>query len=271
MLLENNKLSTEQLGKYNVTPEMIDLGVSYNGVDLVCEDFESFEIHKMIYAIQMFDIHGLGGKAYHQIAKLLNEPHDIFRIPDNNSQIDILKTTIGPSKTQTLLKGLENMKEKGVELWKLVIGLQVEGCGRTIAKQFAKYYTSEICEIPNITYSFESLTKSVIEELKTNGSKLNSVIAELNSMGINIIYPEVEKQISNDAIFYVMTGSPKEFGFKTKAEFQQTLPENWIEQKALNSETTYLICDDVDSKSSKMTKAKKQGTKAILYSASLFN
>lgn len=264
-------LTTEQLKKYGVTDQMIETGVSFDSVDLICEDFSSFEKQKVKYAISMFDIFGLGGKAYAKIADQITEPHEFFFIPENQEIIDILKKEIGPAKTKTLIEGINKIITNGIDLWRLIMCLMIEDCGKTIAKQFAGYYTKEICQIDS-TYSFEHLQKSVIEELKQNSGKLSTIIGTLLSIDIHVKYPEPVKQVSKDAIYCVMTGSPKEFGYKTKDVFaSEKLPSNWIVQKAITPDTNILITDDIDSKSSKMTKAKKNGIEIISYDDNRFD
>lgn len=264
------ELTNEQLTKFGITQEMIELGVSFNNVDLICEDFGSYEIHKMKYAISMYDIHGLGGKAYKEIASKLEKPSDFFTIPDNQELISNLRKNIGPAKTKTLLAGIENFKTTGIDLWRLVIGLMVDNCGRTISQQFANYYANTKCGI-DISYSFDGLQKSVVTELLERIDDLTVIYDEVSDLGFKINHPEPKKQSSEETIYYVMTGSPKEFGYKTKSEFSAKLPLNWEEQKGLSANTKYLIGDDLTSKSSKMSKATKLGIEVILYSNELFN
>lgn len=267
------QFTSEQLSNFGITEDMIETGLQYDGVDLICTESNAFDLLKKKYAIQMFDIFGLGSKAYTEIAKLLDKPEDFFLIIDEQNKIESLKVSIGPAKTKTLTEGISSLKTNGIELWKIVQCLMIENCGRTIAKQFANYYAYEISKTANATtYSFDGLQKSVIEELKQNVGKLTTIIGILHSNNVYVLFPEQIENISNEnSIFYVMTGSPKEFGFKTKSEFSNKLPSNWIEQKGLDKSTNYLITDDILSKSSKMKKAEKLGINVILYSNKLFN
>jgi NAD-dependent DNA ligase len=194
-------------------------------------------------------------------------PTDFLLLNQNQDILNKLQIEIGPAKTQILIKGIDAIIANGIPLWKLIICLMVEDCGITISKQFAKYYTKEICEIDGDAYDFKGLTKSVIEELKQNESKLSTIIGKLHASNIFVKFPEktLPKTSSQNEIFYVMTGSPKEFGFKTKSDFQKTLPDNWTEQKGLDKNTNYLISDDVLSKSSKTAKANKLGIQIVTY------
>lgn len=263
----SNQLTPEQLLKFNITEDIQELGYSFNGVDLICENAESFRLHKIKYAIAKYDIFGLGGKAYKEIAKIIDKPHQIFFL---NQSTKFMQDILGRSKGKTLIDGLNKLRNEGIPLWKIIIGLMVDDCGTTISKEFAKYYANKYADI-NVSYSFDGLQKSVIVELESRVPELTKIISELHDNSVIVQFPEEEEKISDDAIFYVMTGSPKEFGFKTKSEFSNSLPKNFIEQKGMNSETHYLITDDLSSKSSKMKKAEKLGIKVILYTDSLFN
>ena len=55
----------------------------------------------------------------------------------------------------------------------------------------------------------------------------------------------------------IMTGSPEEFGYKTKAVFLQQHPE--LEETTKFTECDILVCDNLESNSSKMQKARKLG------------
>ena len=59
-----------------------------------------------------------------------------------------------------------------------------------------------------------------------------------------IIYPEAQLNISGTLEF---TGSPKEFGFKTKAEFLDFAKSKGFEHGKLNDDANYLITDSHDS------------------------
>lgn len=261
--MNKNTLTSEQLAKFNITEEMVKGGISYDGVDLICENRELFDSKKIEYAISMFDIFGLGGKAYKDIASLLSNPYQFFTL--NDEDFETLHEMMGPAKTKILKDGIEKLKTDGIDFWKLIMGLLIDDLGKTTSKQFANYYMNEVFLVKEIEYSFDGLQKSVIKELQEKIPLLGETLVELSNNGFKINFPVAIQKLENE-IKFVMTGSPKGFGFKTKAEFVKTLPSNWFEQKGLNNETNYLITDDLASKSSKTTKANKLGINIVLYS-----
>jgi len=62
-----------------------------------------------------------------------------------------------------------------------------------------------------------------------------------------------------------MTGSPKPYGFKTKEDFLKLITNNGYSHGDLNDKCKILITDDINSNSSKMTKAKKLGVEILTY------
>ena len=62
-----------------------------------------------------------------------------------------------------------------------------------------------------------------------------------------------------------MTGSPKDFGFKTKDEFIKLVTDHGFVQTSLSKDSTYLITDDLESSSSKMAKARKLNVSIVTY------
>ena len=91
--------------------------------------------------------------------------------------------------------------------------------------------------------------------------RIDESVEKLNSYGINVVL--LKEDTTEYSATYEMTGSPKGFGFATKSEFEKVV-KNWKHTK-LEKGTTYLITDDLNSTSSKMKKAQKNGTKILTY------
>ena len=68
---------------------------------------------------------------------------------------------------------------------------------------------------------------------------------------------------SSDKIPVILTGSPKECGYNTKADFLSQHPE-YVETTKWD-ECKILFTDDLNSTSSKMEKAKKKGIEIKCY------
>jgi hypothetical protein len=84
----------------------------------------------------------------------------------------------------------------------------------------------------------------------------------LESVGIDIERPV--KIDEENTLFVCLTGSPKKFGIKTKSVFLEKIG-NAIEVKITDPKCKYLITDSLDSNTSKMKTAKKNGIEIKTY------
>jgi uncharacterized protein YecE (DUF72 family) len=92
---------------------------------------------------------------------------------------------------------------------------------------------------------------------------IKTAVSTLESLGITIDKPKLE--IMNTNIVYAcLTGSPKEFSYKTKEEFI-TKFSNIIEVSISDKRCQYLITDSYDSTSSKMKTAEKKEINIVTY------
>jgi len=151
-----------------------------------------------------------------------------------------------------------------VDFWRVINACQFDGCGETMSKELAKYYTDQ-------QYDFSGLEKEVINNLTTNTDYtfiVDMLEKDLLDAGYDIIYPS-DKQVAQDnpdveVKTFEMTGSPKLHGWKTKNDFVSSL-SNEVEHTKLTKDTDYLITDNLSSNTSKMKKAKKYGVEIIEY------
>jgi len=148
------------------------------------------------------------------------------------------------------------------DYWRVINSLQVEGCGKTMSKELAKYYSG-------IEHDFSGLEKQVIETMTTKNSAeyidVHDLTMVIEDHGFQINYPEERLNgTEGRRKTFEMTGSPKDFGWKTKKDFVNSLSGS-VEHTKLNKDTDYLITDDVTSNSGKMKKAKKYGTTIVDY------
>ena len=147
------------------------------------------------------------------------------------------------------------------DYWRVINSLQVEGCGKTMSKELAKYYSG-------VEYDFSGLEKQVIDTMISKSDEHADVYKLENlllSHHFTINYPEEKAGQTQGSIkTFEMTGSPKEFGWKTKKEFTNELSAS-VEHTKLTKDTDFLITDDLTSNSGKMKKAKKYGTQIVDY------
>ena len=160
----------------------------------------------------------------------------------------------GDKKVKDFISELNKLTE--LSIYQLLRLLQIPGMGDVTAMQITRYYS-------NISYSFHGLEKTLIDSC-LNGEYAEYIKAskeKVGHFGVNVV--NLEEPNTQSSITYEMTGSPKAYGFATKAEFMKNVP-TWQHTK-LEKTTTYLITDDLASSSSKMNKAKRYGIEIITY------
>jgi len=152
-----------------------------------------------------------------------------------------------------------------IELDKLILSMQFDKVGHSISKEIANYMTEH-------EYSFDGFDYTVRDEITNPESemniKINQMVEKLKTIGVNIIKKEKSLKMDENmkAIIVEMTGSPKEFGFKTKEEFLDVVSPFGVIHGKLDKNCNYLVTDDISSKTSKMAKASKLGVKIVTYS-----
>jgi NAD-dependent DNA ligase len=184
---------------------------------------------------------------------------DIFSI--NFTEEALIKNTsfVKGRELEILLQIVNGVKN--VEYWKVINALKITGNGRTLSKQLANYFSE-------VDYDFAGLEKAVVDKFMHHTPEfksLNDFANTLEKKGIEILYP-VKVDTSLVIGFYEMTGSPKEQGFKVKADFTGLAEKRGFQHAKLDKNCNFLITDNVNATSSKMKKAEKLGVETITYS-----
>jgi len=154
-----------------------------------------------------------------------------------------------------LYSGVKGITE--ISLAKIILFFGIDDLGGSTAKEIAKAYAG-------IDYSYHGLQKSIVNMFSPGSetfSKLDDIIIKLNENNVKIVYPSAPKM----GIKFELTGSPKTFGFKTKADFIKYAEDKGYIHAKLN-ESKILICDNKNGNSSKIKKAKAKGMTIIDYS-----
>jgi len=149
-----------------------------------------------------------------------------------------------------------------IELYKVIKMLGIDNMGNTIAKQVANKFAG-------IPYSFKSLEKTVCAGFDLGEDRfilLSSAIDVLKLNGIDIKFP-TEVKVAVGSIKFEMTGSPKDFGYKTKEEFIAYAKTKGYVHSGIK-DADVLFTDSLTGSSSKMKHANSPNTKttAKLYS-----
>lgn len=234
--------------------------LSREGIHLMCRSTrcESQILRKLKHAIGVLDIFGLGG------AQIKNIYDAGFR-----NAFDLLNPNLF-NKEKLIASGefksgraldkifIEIEKIKTVSLVNIFIMLGVENLGKSISVQLANEFAS-------LPADYSSLDKSVVEYGKEEFSKVSSIIEYLNMHNIGIELP-MKTENDSSGIKVEFTGSPKSFGFKTKAEYLEAANKIVSVKHTKLNEAQYLIADSVDGSSSKIKAANKKGIEVITYS-----
>lgn len=178
----------------------------------------------------------------------------------NDEHLSKFSFKSGSREVERLLTEVNRVKE--IEFWKAINALQLDRVGKSLSKEAAKFYTK------GVEPDWSGYEKAVVAKLTDIDSKESCAILAfcdvLEKANIKIVKP-VQKSSAELSGIIEMTGSPKEFGFKTKAEFLKFASDNGFEHGKLNADATYLLTDSHDSSSSKMKKAKKLGVEILTY------
>lgn len=151
--------------------------------------------------------------------------------------------------SQNIIKSLEERK-KTLTLPDVIQSMGYENCGEKNALWLAKV-------VSGLNPDSKGIPTSIIE-LSEDNSFLYDVERYMELLGLK---PLVEE--SSDKIPVILTGSPKECGYSTKADFLTKHPQ-FVETTKWG-ECKILFTDDLESTSSKMEKAKKLGIEIKCY------
>lgn len=234
--------------------------IIFDGVNIIPKSNDNIANLKRLEILEAYPMDGVSTKTQEKLLDTLlynMNPINIFNSVIVN--LDTLKQHFGDTQAINILNAIESYKETGIEPYQIIKTLCVDNSGTSISKEVAKKFEG-------VEYDYTHKNRKVIKELEGMQTKYETYKRMLIMFGYKINKIENPVEISNETIRYVMTGSPKTFGFKTKKEFQNVEKiSKWMEEKSLNKDTTYLITDDLTSNSSKMKKAEKLGIRVLTY------
>jgi hypothetical protein len=135
--------------------------------------------------------------------------------------------------------------------------LGYDNVGEKLSTQLAR-------EHAGLDYDYANLERALVTKLRSQevSDYIKKVVTVLESLGITIDRPKAK--VSSGTIYVCMTGSPKAFGFATKADFISKFP--MLEDVSISDKKCqYLITDDYNSTSNKMEVATKKGIQIRTY------
>jgi len=225
---------------------------------MVIDDGQAMQRLQFYHFMACFPIRGFSGKSFKrlmQVDTLLQSPIGFFDPVIVNAKV-LNEVGFGPRQTELLLHGILKWRTKGFELFRIIRSLGINNCGNRIAKEWSK-------KLAGIGYNFDSMAGKVLEELENSDHRINNMQMRLRNMGYTIHLPVEDTAPAANTVKFLMTGSPKSFGYKTKALFKSELV-TWLEVDKLK-DAQVLITDNLQSTSSKMKQAKSLGIETITY------
>ena len=241
-----------------------DCKIEIEGIHLVCNNPNCQEqlISRLGIGIGTFGLENIGGAT---IVKLYNA--GIRKISDLFDRSKFNKESLIKSNQFKAGRSLDIIfesfeKRKPITMVRIINALAFKNVGWSTSKEISKIFENESPNFSGKSYAAYS------PFLNENSLEYQSVLSFIKVIKDNNFKIESENEIviNEDAITYELTGSPKEFGFKTKEEFVNRLKSHGYIHTDLNKSTNYLITDDIESSSSKMAKAKKLNVSIITYS-----
>lgn len=148
---------------------------------------------------------------------------------------------------------------KSVSYAQVIVMMGYNNVGLKLAEQIANYYF-------DCNPDFTSQDRSLVELLTKEETKLKveEKVAKLIACGITVDIPVVKEKNEN-SIYVCMTGSPKDFGFSTKSDFESKFGGILVDVSVTSKDCQFLITDDLNSTSSKMKTAQKKGIEILTY------
>lgn len=235
--------------------------IKYIEPELVCtnENCPGKHLAQLIDSIRRIGIERLGEPTLKKIInnfKIINLL-DIFKLTKNDIlQLDGFAST----SASNLINEINLVKENGVFEWQILSCLNLNGIGTTLSRDLLK--NRSLNELMEMNYNdFIEIDGIGPERSKilVDGLKWNlHYISEL----LKILPIKKEKSINNlTGVIFALTGKmPLE-----RKEITKLIEDEGGEVKGISKNTNYLICDNLDSKSTKMKKAFEYGITIITF------
>ena len=214
---------------------------------------------KLASASGILDLKGVGGERLKPFAKRFANMYELwaFVLENGGESLGEFGLEPGTRLNEIFVNAFKNIKSIPYE--KVIQILGYDNVGRKITQQLAR-------EHAGLDFSYASLEKALVAKLHLPDvvTYIDTAICRLESLGVIIDRPIDIKEDPN-IIPVVMTGSPKEYGFKTKKDFLAKYPNLYDVNKLNDPSCKFLITDNPSSISKKMTEALKKGIEIKTY------
>lgn len=229
--------------------------LEFDGIHLMCTNNKCYgKIAKQLSsALKVLEIQRIGEKTIEPFANDFSNMFDVIKwaltIGESSNDIEKYGIKFGGRSHEIFIQAFKNIKS--LSYAQVIQMLGYENVGDKISIQLAR-------EHAGLDFDYANLERALVSKLRSEevSNYIKMVVTELENLGIVIDKPKKSNNTNN--IYVCMTGSPKDFGFKTKEEFISNFPS--VEEVSLTDKRCqYLITDSYTSSSNKMSTATKKG------------
>jgi len=235
--------------------------LTFDGIHLMCNNEEcQGRIAKILASsLQVLKIKRVGRKTIAPFAiNFSNIVELIVWARTKGDTVDIEKygITYKSRSHEIFLDAFKNITS--IPYAKVIQSLGFTNVGKTLSIQLAN-------EHAGVPFDYGNLEKALVERMKTPEVTywIKYMVKELEGVGIKVDRPFIPD--TTNTIFVCLTGSPSSAGFGTKSDFLEHYKGKLVECDLKDKNCNYLVTNDLESKTSKMTTAVKKGIKIVTY------
>lgn len=229
--------------------------LDFDGIHLTCpnDSCQGKIAKKLASACTALDLKNVGSKTIEPFAKDWSNMYEVIVWVlsfGDSKNIEKYGINYQSRSHEIFLNAFKNIKSLTYE--QVIISLGFDNVGKKLSAQIAR----EHC---GLEPDYSGLERALVTMLHDPNieSQIKIAVKSLENLGITIDKPKKE-MIMENTVYVCMTGSPKAFGFPTKAEFITKFP-NLVDVEITDKRCQFLITDSYTSTSSKMKNAEKRG------------
>ena len=236
--------------------------LSFDGIHLMCNNNTCIGriARKLGSACAMLDLKDIGGKTIEPFAEEFENMYDLFTWVlrnENTDEVEKYGIKAGSRSHEIFVKAFKNIQS--LTYSQVILMMGYDGVGRKLSEQVAKDYCG-------LEPDYKGHEKVLVEMFQDEDIRtyIQEAVSDLESLGVTIDKPSNNKDKNMKTIYVCLTGSPKDFGYKTKEEFISQF-SNVEEVAVTDPRCNYLITNSLDSVTSKMKNAEKKGVRKVTY------
>jgi DNA ligase (NAD+) len=229
----------------------------FTGVHLICPNANcKGRVAKQLSgAVKLLELRGIGEKTIEPFAEdfknMYELIHNILTLEKSNCDYSLEKYGLknNSRSKEIFVNAFKNIKS--LTYGQVIQMLGYDNVGDKISIQLAR-------EHAGLDFDYANLERALVAKLRSPevSDYIKEVVAGLESLGILIDKPK-KAETMEGTIYVCMTGSPKSFGFPTKAEFIAKFPM-LVDVSITDKKCQFLITDSYSSTSNKMGVAEKK-------------